>query len=103
MLMLAALISIFLAIHAADLALTLRGVAMGKRERNPVARWLMRRIGNVPGLVSLKVVTVAAALFLARQLPPVWQAGTLVALTLVGVPVVLHNMRVLRRAKRAQS
>ena len=101
--MLIIIVALFLAVHVADLALTLRGVAMGKRERNPVARWLMRRIGKVPGLVSLKVTTVAAAFFLAMQLPPLWQAGTLAVLALVGVPVVVHNLRVLRRARRARS
>jgi hypothetical protein len=101
--MLILIVALFLAVHAADLALTLRGVAMGKRERNPVARWLMRRIGKVPGLVLLKVTTVAGALLLAMQLPPLWQAGTLAALALVGVPVVVHNLRVLRRGRRARS
>jgi hypothetical protein len=99
--MLTLLIILFLALHAADLALTLRGVAIGKRERNPVARFLMRRLGRVQGMVLLKVVMLGGVFLLAARLPPAWQAAAFAILSLVGVLVVRHNLRVLGRGRRA--
>jgi uncharacterized membrane protein len=96
--MLILLTAAFLAIHSADLALTLRGTALGKRERNPAARFLMKRIGRARGLVVLKLATVAGVLILAAQLPAFWEAASLAVLSLLGVLVVLNNRSVLRRA-----
>lgn len=96
--MLIFLVAVFLALHAADLALTLRGLALGKRERNPLARFLMRRMGRVPGLVFLKLATIACVALLAVQLPPLWQAISIAALSLVGLLVVMKNVKVVRRA-----
>lgn len=98
--MLIFLTAVFLALHAADLALTLRGTALGKRERNPLARFLMKRIGRVQGLVLLKVATVAGALMLISQLPFAWQVGMLVVFSLLGFLVVMNNIGVLRRARQ---
>lgn len=98
--MLVLLTAAFLVIHAADLALTLRGTALGKRERNPLARFLMRRLGRVQGLVSLKLASVAGALLLISQLPLAWQLGSLIVFSLLGLLVVWNNIGVLRRAKK---
>jgi hypothetical protein len=97
--MLALLTVVFLAFHAVDLELTLRATAMGKRERNPVARFLMRRIGRVQGLVSLKLASVACALILIAQLPFAWQVGMLTLFSFLGFLVVMNNIGVLRRAR----
>ena len=101
--MLVFLTALFLVIHAADLALTLRGTALGKRERNPLARFLMRRLGRVQGLVSLKLTSVAGALILIRQLPLAWQIGSLTVLSLLGFLVVLNNLGVIRHARPGRS
>jgi hypothetical protein len=93
------LTAVFLAFHVADLELTLRATAMGKRERNPVARCLMKRIGRVQGLVLLKLVSVAGALILTAQLPFDWQVGMLALFSLLGFLVVMNNIGVLRRAR----
>jgi hypothetical protein len=101
--MLVLLTAVFLIVHSADLALTLRGTAMGKRERNPLARLLMRRLGRVQGLVLLKLTTLAGALLLIAQLPLAWQLGSLAVFSLIGLLVVWNNIGVLRRAGRAAS
>jgi hypothetical protein len=98
--MLAFLTAVFLAIHAADLALTLRGLAIGKKERNPLARLLMRRLGWVQGLVFLKAAILACFFLLTVQLPALGQAAVLAASSLLGLAVVLNNLRVLQRAKK---
>ncbi len=98
--MLVFLTAVFLAIHAADLALTLRGLAVGKKERNPVARLLMRHLGLVEGLIFLKVASLTCFFLLALQLPIFWQAPVLFAFSLLGFAVVLNNFWVLRRARQ---
>ncbi len=98
--MLVFLTAVFLAIHAADLAPTFRGLAVGKKERNPLARLLMRHLGCVQGLVFLKVALLTCFFLLTGQLPVFWQAAVLSASSLVGVAVVRSNLRVLRRASK---
>jgi uncharacterized membrane protein len=97
--MLVLLTAVFLIFHAVDLDLTLRATAMGKRERNPVARFLMRRMGRVVGLVALKLASVAGALFLIGQLPFDWQVGSLTLFSFLAFLVVMNNIGVLRRAR----
>lgn len=99
--MLIFLIAIFLALQAADLALTLRGLVLGKKERNPLALFLMRHMGRVPGLVFLKVLTLACFYLLALQVSTFWQMAVLAAASLLGLAVVLHNIRILRRRRKA--
>ncbi len=99
--MLIFLIVIFLSLQAADLALTLRGLALGKKERNPLALFLMRHMGRVPGLVFLKVLTLTCFYLLALQVSTFWQMAVLAAASLLGLAVVLHNIRILRRRRKA--
>ena len=98
--MLTFLIVIFLALQVADLALTLRGLALGKKERNPLGLFFMRHMGRVPGLVFLKVASLACFYLLAIRISTFWQMASLAAASLLGVAVVLHNIRVLRRRRR---
>lgn len=98
--MLIFLIVTFLALQMADLALTLRGLALGKRERNPLALFLMRHMGRAPGLVFLKVASLACFYLLAIRINAFWQMVALAAASLLGLAVVLHNIRVLRRRRK---
>ena len=98
--MLIFLIAVFLALQVADLVLTLRGLAMGKRERNPVALFFMRRLGRMPGLVFLKLAGIACIFLLTPQLSPRLQIIALFMLSLLGLAVVLHNMRIIRRVRK---
>ncbi len=98
--MLIFLILIFLTLQAVDLALTLRGLALGKKERNPLALFLMRHMGRVPGLVFLKAASLVCFYLLAIRISAFWQMASLAAASLLGLAVVLHNIRVLRRRRR---
>lgn len=98
--MLVFLIVIFLSLQAADLALTLRGLALGKKERNPLALFLMRHMGRVPGLVFLKVASLVCFYLLALRISTFWQIVALAAASLLGLAVVIHNIRILRRRRK---
>ncbi|HEY0626043.1 MAG TPA: DUF5658 family protein [Allosphingosinicella sp.] len=98
--MLILLIALFLALQIADLALTLRGLAIGKRERNPLALFFMRHMGQTQGLVLLKLSTLALTAILLAQLPERLQIACLAVFSVIGLLVVLHNIRVIRRGKR---
>ncbi len=87
--------------QAADLALTLRGLALGKRERNPLALFLMRHMGRVPGLVFLKLASLACFYLIAIRIDVFWQMAALAAASLLGLAVVVQNIRVLRRRRKA--
>ena len=74
-----------------------------RRERNPVARWIFRKLGLPRGIVIFKAVLLAilgAAFFVyARADAFVLNVLLLVANT-VFLIVVIHNYRISRRIRR---
>ena len=74
-----------------------------RRERNPVARWIFRKLGLPRGIVIFKAVLLAilgAAFFVyARAVGFVLNVLLLVANT-VFLIVVIHNYRISRRIRR---
>ena len=72
------------------------------RERNPVARWIFRRLRLVPGIILFKAVLL---IFLAGCIGyySAYDAGTinivLLVSNLVFTLVVIHNYRVARRLR----
>lgn len=51
---------------------TRRFLAEGRREGNPIARWMMERIGTVPAIVLFKLASVAIVAGLAWWSGPYW-------------------------------
>ncbi|HRY84802.1 MAG TPA: DUF5658 family protein [Candidatus Cloacimonadota bacterium] len=70
------------------------------RERNPIARWIFRKLKLVPGIVIFKAVLL---IFLSGCVGfySAWDAGTINVVLLVAniifTLVVLHNYRVAKR------
>ncbi len=90
------LLILLVALQVADAYLTWRVLAAGGRELNPVVRFLIGRLGLVPGLAVAKLtLTILSVLFLFDQ--------PLVLLGAVGlyVWVVDHNIKQLYRGGKA--
>lgn len=86
------LIVLLLALGLADCITTKVGLGRASvSEGNPVAAWLMRRIGVVPAMLLLKIGSTALAIIVAVHWPI---AGVLFVL---GYLYVIHNnVRILR-------
>ena len=69
-------LAIFAALQVADVTLTTLILRRGGRELNPAMRWLMEKLGIVPGLALPKVVLIGV--FCALMNYP--GAGTAIAL-----------------------
>lgn len=94
--MLAALLAMFVSLQIADIATTLRVLAHGGRELNPVARWFMAWLGRAGGLVAIKSITgasVIAGVLVARAYVPTAAAAALALICGLYSWVVLHNWR----------
>jgi hypothetical protein len=67
--------ALFILLNVADAVLTLIGIAHGKTEMNPVATYLMDRIGVLQAVVSIKVASVVIVLAVARRVPLLLPVG----------------------------
>lgn len=65
------LFALFAALQIADVVLTLRILARGGIELNPVMRWVFRRVGPVVGLATIKLALLVIV-FVALPWLPVW-------------------------------
>lgn len=74
------------ALQAFDAWLTRRVLAEGGREPNLVMRWVMAKVGALPGLLLPKALVMGALLYTQ---PQAWVIGLLVA---GYMGVCLHNM-----------
>lgn len=76
------------------------------RERNPIARWIFRKLKLVPGIVTFKAVLL---IFLSGCVGfySAWDAGTINVVLLVAnllfTWVVRHNYRVAKRVQHSAS
>lgn len=81
------------ALQAADGFLTWRVLRAGGRELNPVVRFLMDRLGIVPGLAAAKLVLLVMTWLYLRE-----QLLILLAIAALYAWVVRHNWIQLQRA-----
>lgn len=80
-------------LNIADIYTTMRILAAGGREVNPVMAWLMGALGTVPALIGIKVLALGVAYaYLAAA--PMW---SLAALLLVYVAVLTNNVIQMRK------
>lgn len=90
------LLIVVVALQAADAYLTWRVLVAGGRELNPLVRFLIERMGLLPGLaVSKLTLSVLTALFLFDQ--PV----LLLLIVVLYLFVVEHNLKQLYRGGKA--
>ena len=66
---------LFILLSVLDAVLTLVGIAEGKTEMNPAAGYLMEQIGALPAVISVKLVSVAIVLALAKRVPLLLPVG----------------------------
>ena len=66
---------LFILLNVIDALLTMIGIAQGKTEMNPIAGYLMERIGVLQAVLLVKVVSVAIVLAVARRLPVLLPVG----------------------------
>lgn len=65
------LFALFATLQIADVMLTLRILARGGSELNPIMRWVFRRVGPVVGLATFKLALLVLV-FVALPWVPVW-------------------------------
>lgn len=83
------LVGIAMLLQLADIWTTYRVFQQGGFEKAPVARWFIKRLGLLPGLVTLKVLVNAPIVAATQAGYMTWWA--LAAYCLVYVWVVFHN------------
>jgi O-antigen/teichoic acid export membrane protein len=85
------LVALLAVLQLGDMLTTLRVLAQGGSEVNPVMAWLMRKLGRV-GALALKVASIiATAAAIAAMLPATQAVGLLAALCGLYVWVIAHN------------
>jgi len=55
--------AVFAALNLMDLVLTLNALKRGGAEGNPLANWLMRKLGTEPALVGIKVAVLGVVFY----------------------------------------
>lgn len=94
--MMIALIVLFVALQLADIASTVRALDKGARELNPVVRWIMARLGTVPGLIVIKgagCAAIIAGILFAHAYSPTIALIAMAIFCAAYAYVVLHNLR----------
>jgi hypothetical protein len=89
-----ALLAAIALLQAADVVTTVRALAAGADEVNPVGRWLFGRFGTLPASIALKLLLTAPMAALCLLYPSWWPIPALYAASLVWV--VQHNWKVLK-------
>lgn len=81
---------LLVALNLADVVSTMKVLKAGGKELNPVMRFFMTKLGNLPGLLAPKAVILTAA-YWAFVPSNMW--AVLGALCLLYVFVVAHNVK----------
>jgi len=89
------LMVVLVALQMADIVTTRAVLDKGGFERNPIAKWLMDRIGEIPAMYAIKGLVLVPIAYLLPQIP-VFGMGALVAWSAY---VVINNVRVFRSMK----
>lgn len=84
------LLLLFILLQVADGYTTVRGLKLGAREGNPILAWLFERFEPTLVLAIVKAASILAIALLNCDLVTAFVCG-------VYVPVVLNNIRVLRK------
>lgn len=92
--MLICLIVLLVLLQTADLLTTYKGLQMGKKEANPIGRWLLNKLGFA-GLVIPKIVLTGLLGYLSYRYPESGLILLILSNLMMGY-VVFHNMKVIR-------
>lgn len=84
------LLLLFILLQVADGYTTVRGLQLGAREGNPILAWLFERFEPVLVLLVVKTASIIAVAVVNSDILTAFVCG-------VYVPVVLNNIRVLRK------
>jgi hypothetical protein len=84
------LLLLFILLQVADGYTTVRGLKLGAREGNPILAWLFERFEPVLVLLVVKAASIIAVAVVNSDILTAFVCG-------VYVPVVLNNIRVLRK------
>lgn len=84
------LLLLFILLQVADGYTTVRGLKLGAREGNPILAWLFERFEPVLVLLVVKTASIIAVAVVNSDILTAFVCG-------VYVPVVLNNIRVLRK------
>ena len=84
------LLLLFILLQVADGYTTVRGLKLGAREGNPILAWLFERFEPVLVLLVVKTASIIAVAVVNCDILTAFVCG-------VYVPVVLNNIRVLRK------
>lgn len=84
------LLLLFILLQVADGYTTVRGLKLGAREGNPLLAWLFERFEPVLVLLVVKTASIIAVAVVNCDILTAFVCG-------VYVPVVLNNIRVLRK------
>lgn len=85
-----ALIAVHVALQLADVFVTEKGLKLGIREANPLARWLIDHVG-FDASYAIKIVIPAAALWYANIVP------LTIALNVFMLFIVVRNIKILNK------
>lgn len=87
------IIALLIVLGIADVVTTLKGLKAGDEEANPLAAWVFKLLGPVPGMLALKILCTAIIIGVV-EVSRWWWLG---AIFVVGYIYVLwNNVRVLR-------
>ena len=84
------LLLLFILLQVADGYTTVRGLKLGAREGNPILAWLFERFEPVLVLLVIKTASIIAVAVVNSDILTAFVCG-------VYVPVVINNVRVLRK------
>ena len=88
------LIALVVILQIGDLVTTYIGLSRGKREKNPLGRWLHDRFGFA-GMVGLKLAVTGLIIWVSTLHPLGWTALILVCAMMAYA--IWHNVNILRR------
>lgn len=97
--MTAALLIVLAALQAGDWWTTRTFLPLGGRERNPLVRWLIDRLGVDPALAVKSAAVMAIGAVLAA-FPAPWGASFLALLCVLYAHVVWSNWRLIQRLRK---
>ena len=86
-----ALLAFLILLQIVDVFTTRRILLAGGRELNPVMRWLVRKLGLMPSLITSKAAVFAACYFI---LLPYWWVLALLCIFYTGI--FLFNLRAMK-------
>lgn len=84
--------AVFVLLQGLDVWSTLRALAAGGQEANPIARWFMAQLGHAPGLIVLKALLCLCQWLLLPHMPAGQVLWVLWAINAFYAVVVVNNV-----------